>query len=187
MVLHAGCIVFATTLKTPSQPRHGGDAPDLPGHGRSARRGVRAGWRRARLHADRASIRAGVQGTERYRVRIEAATEGLQGDCSCPVGRDGGLASTGVAVSLAGWAPAGGRRGIVGAAAESTLSNALRFSRGCPCRSARRVRSAGRGGFHARLLAITATVGTPVGRFRARLTWKARPRWTTSRHSETSS
>jgi SWIM zinc finger len=48
-----------------------------------------------------ASIRAGVQGTERYRVRVDATREGIQGDCSCPVGRDGGFCKHCVAVGLA--------------------------------------------------------------------------------------
>jgi uncharacterized Zn finger protein len=38
---------------------------------------------------DGSSIRAGVQGTQRYRVRLELAGGALAGSCTCPVGREG--------------------------------------------------------------------------------------------------
>lgn len=53
------------------------------------------------LDIARASVRAGVQGTDRYRVRLEANREGLHGHCSCPVGREGGFCKHCVAVGLA--------------------------------------------------------------------------------------
>lgn len=53
------------------------------------------------LQWDESSVRAGVQGTERYRVRLEAAGAKLVGTCSCPVGRDGFFCKHCVAVGLA--------------------------------------------------------------------------------------
>ena len=53
------------------------------------------------LQWDDVSIRAGVQGAERYRVRLEAAGGELVGSCSCPVGRDGLFCKHCVAVGLA--------------------------------------------------------------------------------------
>ena len=53
------------------------------------------------LQWDDVSIRAGVQGRERYRVRLEAAGGELAGSCSCPVGRDGLFCKHCVAVGLA--------------------------------------------------------------------------------------
>lgn len=53
------------------------------------------------LQWDESSIRAGVQGTERYRVRLELAGGGLAGSCTCPVGRDGLFCKHCVAVGLA--------------------------------------------------------------------------------------
>lgn len=52
------------------------------------------------LQWDEGSVRAGVQGTERYRVRLEAAGGKLVGSCSCPVGRDGLFCKHCVAVGL---------------------------------------------------------------------------------------
>ena len=52
------------------------------------------------LQWDDASIRARVQGSERYRVRLEAAADQLVGSCSCPVGRDGLFCKHCVAVGL---------------------------------------------------------------------------------------
>lgn len=53
------------------------------------------------LRWDETSIRAGVEGTARYRVRLEAAGGSLVGSCSCPVGRDGVFCKHCVAVGLA--------------------------------------------------------------------------------------
>jgi hypothetical protein len=53
------------------------------------------------LQWDESSIRAGVQGAERYRVRLELAGGGLAGSCTCPVGRDGFFCKHCVAVGLA--------------------------------------------------------------------------------------
>lgn len=53
------------------------------------------------LQWDEASIRAGVQGGERYRVRLELAGGALAGSCTCPVGRDGLFCKHCVAVGLA--------------------------------------------------------------------------------------
>src|ERR1700730_18969358 len=50
---------------------------------------------------DESSIRAGVQGAERYRVRLELAGGRLAGSCTCPVGRDGLFCKHCVAVGLA--------------------------------------------------------------------------------------
>lgn len=52
------------------------------------------------LQCDETSVRAGVQGSERYRVRLEAAGGKLAGSCSCPVGRDGLFCKHCVAVGL---------------------------------------------------------------------------------------
>jgi len=53
------------------------------------------------LRWDESSIRASVQGTQRYRVRLELAGDALAGDCTCPVGRDGAFCKHCVAVGLA--------------------------------------------------------------------------------------
>jgi uncharacterized Zn finger protein len=53
------------------------------------------------LQLDEASIRAGVQGSTAYRVRLEIAAGELVGSCSCPVGRDGLFCKHCVAVGLA--------------------------------------------------------------------------------------
>ncbi len=53
------------------------------------------------LQWDESSIRAGVQGSERYRVRLELAGGTLTGSCTCPVGRDGFFCKHCVAVGLA--------------------------------------------------------------------------------------
>lgn len=52
------------------------------------------------LHWDELSIRARVQGAERYRARLELAGSELTGSCSCPVGRDGLFCKHCVAVGL---------------------------------------------------------------------------------------
>jgi uncharacterized Zn finger protein len=61
------------------------------------------------LHWDEASVRAGVQGTARYRVRLEAAGGKLVGACSCPVGSDGLFCKHCVAVGLV-WLSRGSER-----------------------------------------------------------------------------
>jgi uncharacterized Zn finger protein len=53
------------------------------------------------LRWDESSIRARVQGTERYRVRLELAGSELVGSCTCPVGRDGLFCKHCVAVGFA--------------------------------------------------------------------------------------
>ena len=53
------------------------------------------------LQWDESSIRAGVQGAERYRVRLELAGGSLAGSCTCPVGHDGLFCKHCVAVGLA--------------------------------------------------------------------------------------
>jgi uncharacterized Zn finger protein len=53
------------------------------------------------LQWDDKAIRAGVQGTERYRVRLEVAGGKLAGSCTCPVGRDGLFCKHCVAVGVA--------------------------------------------------------------------------------------
>ena len=53
------------------------------------------------LQWDESSIRAGVQGAERYRVRLELAGDSLTGFCTCPVGHDGLFCKHCVAVGLA--------------------------------------------------------------------------------------
>jgi uncharacterized Zn finger protein len=53
------------------------------------------------LQWDESSIRAGVQGGERYRVRLELAGGALNGSCTCPVGRDRLFCKHCVAVGLA--------------------------------------------------------------------------------------
>lgn len=52
------------------------------------------------LQGDQMSVRAGVQGTERYRVRLEVTGGKLVGSCFCPVGRDGLFCKHCVAVGL---------------------------------------------------------------------------------------
>lgn len=52
------------------------------------------------LQWDETSVRAGVQGSDRYRVRLEASGEKLVGSCSCPVGHDGLFCKHCVAVGL---------------------------------------------------------------------------------------
>jgi uncharacterized Zn finger protein len=53
------------------------------------------------LQWDESSIRASVQGTQRYRVRLELAGGVLAGSCTCPVGREGLFCKHCVAVGLA--------------------------------------------------------------------------------------
>jgi uncharacterized Zn finger protein len=119
------------------------------------------------LHWDEPSIRAGVQGTERYRVRLELAGGGLAGSCTCPVGRDGLFCKHCVAVGLAWLAQA----------------SDLAESAAAPTRSELRDRLAALGAetladllieealddeyLHARLLALTSgTSGDAATRFR---------------------
>jgi len=53
------------------------------------------------LDADEHEVRACVQGTQRYRVRLAAAPEGeLDYECDCPVGDDGNFCKHSVAVAL---------------------------------------------------------------------------------------
>ncbi len=53
------------------------------------------------LQWDESSIRAGVQGAERYRVRLDLAGGTVAGSCTCPVGREGPFCKHCVAVGLA--------------------------------------------------------------------------------------
>jgi len=52
------------------------------------------------LQWDEVSLRAAVQGSDRYRVRMEASGGELSGSCTCPVGRDGLFCKHCVAVGL---------------------------------------------------------------------------------------
>ncbi len=53
------------------------------------------------LDADEYEARAGVQGTQRYRVRLAAGSDGeLNYECDCPVGDDGTFCKHAVAVAL---------------------------------------------------------------------------------------
>ena len=53
------------------------------------------------LDADEYEVRASVQGTQRYRVRLAAGSDGeLEYDCDCPVGDDGVFCKHAVAVAL---------------------------------------------------------------------------------------
>jgi uncharacterized Zn finger protein len=52
------------------------------------------------LQWDETSIRAGVQGSERYRARLELSGGALVGSCSCPVGHDGFFCKHCVAVGM---------------------------------------------------------------------------------------
>ncbi len=115
------------------------------------------------LQWDETSVRAGVQGTERYRVRLEAAGGKLAGSCSCPVGRDGLFCKHCVAVGLV-WL---------------LRSSALDKGAAPPTRSELHDRLAALGAdaladllvehaldderLHARLLALTAETGTDGG------------------------
>lgn len=71
------------------------------------------------LQWDESSIRAGVQGAERYRVRLELAGGGVSGSCTCPVGREGLFCKHCVAVGLA-WLERG--QDVGGPAAAPTRS-----------------------------------------------------------------
>ena len=53
------------------------------------------------LRRDGGSVKAVVQGTQRYRVHLWAEDGGLGHDCSCPLGRDGEFCKHCVAVGLA--------------------------------------------------------------------------------------
>ena len=59
-------------------------------------------------------IKAVVQGTRRYRVRLWAESDELDHDCTCPIGRDGAFCKHCVAVGLA-W-HAGGQTAQLGTA-----------------------------------------------------------------------
>lgn len=77
------------------------------------------------LRWDESSIRAGVQGAERYRVRLEPAGGALTGSCTCPVGREGLFCKHCVAVALA-WLEQGHEAGESAAApARSELRDRL--------------------------------------------------------------
>jgi len=53
------------------------------------------------LDADEYEVRADVQGTQRYRVRLTAGSDGeLEYECDCPVGDDGTFCKHAVAVAL---------------------------------------------------------------------------------------
>jgi uncharacterized Zn finger protein len=53
------------------------------------------------LDADECEVRASVQGTQRYRVRLAAGSDGeLEYECDCPVGDDGTFCKHAVAVAL---------------------------------------------------------------------------------------
>ena len=53
------------------------------------------------LDADEYEVRASVQGTQRYRVRLAAGSDGeLEYECDCPVGDDGTFCKHAVAVAL---------------------------------------------------------------------------------------
>lgn len=53
------------------------------------------------LDADEYEVRASVKGTQRYRVRLTAGTDGeLEYECDCPVGDDGTFCKHAVAVAL---------------------------------------------------------------------------------------
>lgn len=53
------------------------------------------------LDADEYELRASVQGTQRYRVRLAAGSDGeLEFECDCPVGDDGTFCKHAVAVAL---------------------------------------------------------------------------------------
>ncbi len=67
------------------------------------------------LRWDESSIQAGVQGAERYRVRLELAGGALAGSCTCPVGREGLFCKHCVAVGLA-WLERGREAGKPAAA-----------------------------------------------------------------------
>jgi uncharacterized Zn finger protein len=53
------------------------------------------------LDEDKCEVRASVQGTQRYRVRLAAGSDGeLEYECDCPVGDDGTFCKHAVAVAL---------------------------------------------------------------------------------------
>jgi uncharacterized Zn finger protein len=76
------------------------------------------------LQWDESSIRAGVQGTDRYRVRLEIAGDTLVGSCTCPVGRDGLFCKHCVAVGLA-WLSRSAERDEAAAPTRSGLHDRL--------------------------------------------------------------
>lgn len=77
------------------------------------------------LQWDESSVRARVQGTERYRVRLELAGGSLVGSCTCPVGRDGLFCKHCVAVGLAWLARSPDLAEAVAAPTRSELSERL--------------------------------------------------------------
>lgn len=119
------------------------------------------------LQWDESSIRAGVQGSTRYRVRIEVARGTLAGSCTCPVGGNGFFCKHCVAVGLA-WLR---RRHEVGEPAAAPTQSELRerlAALGAEALADLLVEEALDDEYlHARLLALTSEAsGTAAARFR---------------------
>src|SRR5438067_1576276 len=107
------------------------------------------------LQWDESSIRAGVQGTDRYRVRLEMAGGRLAGSCTCPVGRDGRFCKHCVAVGLA-WLSRSAERDQAAAPTRSELHDRL-AALGADALAGLLVEQALDDDYlHARLLALTA-------------------------------
>lgn len=73
------------------------------------------------LRGDGAGVKAVVQGTHRYRVRLWAEGGDLDHDCTCPIGRDGDFCKHCVAVGLA-WR-AGGQSEDAGATEDAETAS----------------------------------------------------------------
>lgn len=108
------------------------------------------------LQWDESSIRAGVQGAERYRVRLELAGGSLAGSCTCPVGHDGLFCKHCVAVGLAWLARSPDRAEAAAAPTRSELQERL-AALGAEALAGLLVEEAlDNDHLHARLLALTA-------------------------------
>jgi len=115
------------------------------------------------LQWDDASIRAGVQGADRYRVRLEIAGGKLAGSCTCPVGRDGVFCKHCVAVGLAWLSRSHGRDEGVAAPTRSELHERL-AALGAEALAGLLVEVALDDEYlHARLLALTADMNPKSG------------------------
>ncbi len=111
---------------------------------------------------DESSVRAGVQGMDHYRVRLEVTGDRLAGFCTCPVGRDGLFCKHCVAVGLA-WLSRSSERDESAAPTRRELQDRL-SALGADALASLLVEEALDDEYlHARLLALTA--GSD-GRFR---------------------
>lgn len=119
------------------------------------------------LRSDESSIRAGVQGTERYPVRLELAGGGLAGSCTCPVGRDGLFCKHCVAVGLAWLAQASDLAEPAAVPTRSELRDRLAALGAVALADLLIEEALDDEYLHARLLALTSgTSGDAAARFR---------------------